>query len=132
MGRKLTEVPAAIIGKMSCVETLMIQIDRVLHFTKRIQELGKSPDEVVITLLNVDDDFGRYLADELMPGYDWQAIRDTGATPYARGLAGREGIQNMLDELDYDAGQKLRKAGSVVTVVVMDHGAIEVFKEGDW
>jgi hypothetical protein len=120
------------IGKINCKETLKIQRDRVLHFTKRIKELGKSPDDFVITILNVNDVFGGCLAEMLMPGYNWQEIRDRGEIPFARGLAGREGIQNILDDIDKDAAQKLRDAGSVVTVVVMDHSAVEVFKEGDW
>jgi hypothetical protein len=118
--------------KDKCRHTLDIQVDRVCHFTRRIRDLQKDPMEVTIVLLNVDDPLGGQVADILMPGHDWQAFRDRGEVPFARGLAGREGLQSMLDELDEKAGQKLREAGPVVTVIVMDHGMIEVFKKGDW
>ena len=119
-------------NKGSCRHTLDIQLDRVCHFTRRIRDLQKDPAEVTIVLLNVDDPRGGPLADILMPGQDWQAFRDRGEVPFARGLAGREGLQMLLDELDEKAGQKLREAGPVVTVVVMDHDMVEVFKKGDW
>lgn len=116
----------------NCRRTLEMQVDRVVHFTRRIRDLKKNPMEVTVVLLNVDDELGGALADILMPGHDWQAYRDCGEVPFARGLAGREGIQEMLDEVCPEEGKKLREAGPVVTVVVMDHGAVRVFKKGDW
>ena len=44
----------------------------------------------------------------------------------------REGMQGVLDDLNPEEGKKLREAGPVVTVIVMDHGVVEVFKKGDW
>jgi hypothetical protein len=120
------------VKKCNCRHTLAIQLERVVHFTRRIRELEKNPAEVTIVLLNVDDPLGGTLTDILMPGYDWQPFRDRGEVPFARGLAGREGLQGMLDELDPQEGAKLHEAGPVVTVVVMDHGVVEVFKKGDW
>ena len=46
--------------------------------------------------------------------------------PYARGLAQREGIQEMLNVIDKEAGEKL-EALDGVGVVVVDHGVAEVF-----
>ena len=71
--------------------------------------------------------FGGPIADMLMPGHDWQQYRDRGEIPFARGLAGREGMQSILDELSHAEGDKLRGAGDAVTVIVMDHGVVEVF-----
>jgi hypothetical protein len=116
----------------TCRHTLEIQLERVVHFTRRIRELGKNPIEVTIVLLNVEDPWGGLMADILMPGHDWQPYRDRGEVPFARGLAGREGMQGVLDELDPKEGAKLREAGPVVTVIVMDHGEVKVFKKGDW
>lgn len=117
-------------NKSLCRSTLEAQMDRVQHFLKRIREMNRLPCEVVIVLLNVDDSTGGMVADILMPGYDWQQFRDRGEIPFARGLAGREGLQRVLDELDPPEGQKLREAWAVNAVVVMDHGQAEVFKEG--
>jgi hypothetical protein len=110
-----------------CSKTLEAQLDRVRHFTRRIMELGKDPADVSIVLLNVDDPLGGPIADSLMPGHDWQQYRDRGEVPFARGLAGREGMQSVLDEFSPAEGAKLRAAGSAVTVIVMDHGVVEVF-----
>ncbi len=120
------------VGKANCKNTLMQQIDRVKHFEERITELGLSPADVIITLLNVDDPQGGVLAEALMPGHDWQAIRDTGAIPFARGLAGREEIQSLLDAVDPKEAKILRDAGPVPVAIVMDHGVIKIFPDSEW
>jgi len=99
--------------------------ERVAYFKNRIKDLGKTSDDVVI-VLHVDDPQAGLLADLLMPGHDWQAYRDRGEVPVARGLAGRLGIQEALDNLDPEAGEKLRKSTSVA-VVAMDFGVAEVY-----
>ena len=115
------------INKSLCSKTLEDQLDRVRHFTNRITELGKNPADVTIVLLNVNDPLAGQIADTLMPGHDWQQYRDRGEVPFARGLAGRDGMQNILDEISPAEGDKLRGAGDAVTVIVMDHGTVEVF-----
>jgi hypothetical protein len=120
------------VKQYNCRHTLAIQLERVVHFTRRIRDLWKNPAEVTIVLLNVDDPWGKTMADILMPGHDWQQYRDRGEVPFARGLASREGMQGVLDEMSPKEGAKLREAGPVVTVIVMDHGVVEVFKKGDW
>lgn len=118
-------------NKTLCKETLEQQKDRVRYFAKRVRDLRKNPSEVIITLLNVDDPQGGVVAEILMPGYNWQPYYDRGEIPFARGLAGRAGIQNILDEISPVEGQKLRDAELVNAVVVMDHGEIAVFLEGE-
>ncbi len=114
------------VGKYNCKNTLEINSDRVDHFKQRLTERGMTADEAVIVLLNVDDVHGGPLADVLMPGHDWQEIRDRGEVPFARGLAVRNGIQQALGIFDEDAAMKL-KGMTEVAVVVVDHGVAEVF-----
>jgi len=114
------------IGKHNCKNTLQINADRVAHFKQRLEDRGMTPEQGVIVLLNVDDVHGGPLADMLMPGHNWQEIRDRGEVPFARGLAMRDGIQEILDTFDKNAAEKLRDM-TTVAVVVVDHGVAEVF-----
>ena len=114
------------VGKHNCKNTLELNADRVKHFKRRLGERGMTADKAVIVLLNVDDVHGGPLADALMPGHNWQEIRDRGGIPFARGLAMREGIQEALGIFDADAANKL-KGMTDVAVVVVDHGVAEVF-----
>ncbi len=113
-------------GKYNCIYTLEINADRVEHFKRRLTECGLTPTEAVIILLNVDDQNGGQIAEVLMPGHNWQEIRDRGEVPFARGLAGREGIHEALNTFDQEAGKKLQNM-TEVAVVVVDHGVAEVF-----
>ena len=115
------------VAEHNCGGTFTRNKDRIAHFIERARVLGKSADEVVITVINVDTPLGGPLAEALMPGFDWQAIRDRGEVPFARGLAGREGIQEVLDELYLPAGEVLRGVGGLA-VVVVDYGVAAIFK----
>lgn len=116
------------IEKHNCRNTLSLNLDRVAHFVRRIAERGTTVQDVVIVILNVDDPNGGQLAEILMPGTDWQPVRDQGQIPFARGLAMREGIQHVLDLLDPEfAAKKLREVKDRTAIVVMDHGVCEVF-----
>lgn len=130
-GQLVLDDPAAAgmfqaVAKHNCQSTLNLNAERVEHFKRRLAERGMTADQAVIVLLNVDDVHGGPLADVLMPGADWQQYRDRGEVPFARGLAGREGIQEALDAFDKDASTRL-KGMSDVAVVVVDHGVAEVF-----
>lgn len=114
------------VGKHNCYKTAQRNFDRVKHFKQRMQELGKSTSEVVIVILNVDDVHGGPIADILMPGTNWQEIRNRGEVPYARGLAGREGIQETLELFDAEAAIKLHDLNGLA-VVVVDYGIAEIF-----
>lgn len=118
---------ATAVGKRNCQVTLKLNADRVAHFRRRTAERNDSGSEVVIVLLNVDDSNGRAIADILMPGHDWQQYRDRGEVPFARGLAGREGIQKALRIIDTEAADKLA-AITGLAIVVVDHGTAEVFE----
>ena len=114
------------VSKHNCKNTLELNADRVEHFKRRLAERGMTADQAVIVLLNVDDVHGGPLADVLMPGHNWQEIRDRGEVPFARGLAMRDGIQEALGAFDKDAATKLQDMTDVA-VVVVDHGVAEVF-----
>ncbi|MDO8507394.1 MAG: hypothetical protein Q7S53_02405 [bacterium] len=82
--------------------------------------------EYVIVVLNVDDPHGGPLADILMPGFDWQEIRDQGEIPFARGMVDRSWVEEALDKFDEEAAKKLHDM-TEVAVVVVDHGVAEIF-----
>lgn len=114
------------VGKQNCKNTLEMNTDRVEHFKNRMMFRGMTPFEVVITLVNVDDIHGGPLADALMPDSNWQEIRDRGEVPFARGLAMRDGIQEILGTFDKEAATKLQNMTDLA-VVVVDYGVAEVF-----
>lgn len=133
-GQAVLEDPDALavvgaVTKHNCRQTMLLQADRVAHFVRRMTERGDSPEDVVITILNVDDPNGGLVADLLMPDFNWQAMRDRGEVPFARGLAARAGIQAILEEFgEKAAAATLRRMTGVIAVVVIDHGAVEVFE----
>lgn len=114
------------VEKQNCRKTMEAQIDRVEHFKRRMTELKKSPNDVVIVLLNVDDIHGGPVAEHLMPNTDWQPFRDNGEIPFARGLADRKGICEIVCSIDKQAGEELNGIFEPA-VVVMDHGVVGVF-----
>lgn len=114
------------IEKFNCWSTFGRNVERILHFMGRLKDHGLSKDEAVIVILNVDVPFGRALADALMPGHDWQTIRDRGEVPFARGIAMREGLELAVVEFDREAATKM-KATEGIVVLVVDYGVAEVF-----
>jgi hypothetical protein len=102
--------------------------ERIEHFKNRIVELGRSPKDLAIVIINVDDPNGGPIADALMPGVNWDDARARGEVPLARGLAGREGMQGVVDLLDKEAGDKLRSTKTAV--IVVDRGVVEIYEEG--
>lgn len=114
------------IEKHNCRNTFELNADRVTHFKQRLADRGLSASDVVIVLLNVDDVHGGQLAEAMMPGHNWQEIRDRGEVPFARGLAMRAGIQEVLGTFDKEAATKLQEMTDVA-VVVVDYGVAEIF-----
>lgn len=118
---------ARAVAKSNCRNTFEMNADRVQHFKGRIQERGLSAEQFLIVLLNVDDLHGGPIAELLMPNHNWQEYRDRGEVPYARGLAQRSGIQEIIGKFDTEAATKLSgMKGTAVAVV--DHGVAEVFE----
>lgn len=101
--------------------------DRLSHFAQRIVDLDQSPADWMIVLIHVDDPsgLGRCMADVLMPGADWDAYRNRGEHPLARGLAGRKGIMLMLSEMAPKAALALSLIEGVA-VLAVDSGTFTV------
>ncbi len=118
------------VEKHNCRNTFQQNADRVTHFSNRMLELGRTPEELVIVLLNVDDPNGGPLAEALMPGHDWQEYRDRGEIPFARGLVGRAGMEDVLGDFDKMAAAKL-KGMTELAVVVVDRGVAEIFSAAE-
>jgi hypothetical protein len=115
------------VSKHNCRLTYEAQLERVDHFARRMDLPGRDVNELCIVLLNVDDPHGGALAELLMPGHDWQPYRDRGEVPFARGLAGRQGIQDILSSFDIAAAVKVSELKDKLITVVVDHGTAEVF-----
>lgn len=88
---------AIAVGKHECLSFVQLNADRVRHFARRIGELGRSPANTAIVVINADDEAGAAILELLMPGHDWASIRSTGATPVGRGLVERAGVQDLLE-----------------------------------
>lgn len=114
------------VGKVNCKRFYEASRDRIAHFDQRAAARKETAASVVIVLLNVNDPIGGELADILMPGTDWQAMRDRGEVPVARGLARRPGVQDVVSYLDPEEGAKLA-AMRELAVVVVTQGAVAVF-----
>lgn len=114
------------VNKHNCKNTFDMNADRIEHFKNRIVEKGLTADKIVIVVINVDDANGGPIADMLMPGFNWQEFRDRGEIPFARGLATRPGMQDVLESFDKDASEKLKTMDGVA-VIVVDHNVAEVF-----
>lgn len=114
------------VAKHNCHKTLLMQAERLRYFVMRTAVRGDSPEDIVVVCLNVDDGHGGALAEALMPGHDWRAIQARGETPFARGIAGREGIQEALSVFDADAADKLKRFAGLA-IVVVDFGVADVF-----
>ena len=117
---------ATAVALHNCTAVFDANADRVKHFAKRIEEKGLTPADVLIVILNVDTN-GATLAEGLMPGHNWQEYRDRGEIPFARGLAGRDGVQDYLDMVHPESGVELAKIKGVAAVVV-DYGVAAVFR----
>lgn len=118
------------VAKHNCKETLLLNQPRIPHFVQRIADRGMTGADVVIVILSVDDRSGGPLADVFMPGADWQAVRDRGETPFARGLAMRAGIQETLTLIDPEAAEKLAAIVGIA-IVVVDYGVAEVWEHNE-
>ena len=115
------------IDKHNCRATFDANKDRIDHFKNRIRELGRHASDTVIVVINVDAPYGQGLADVLMPGFDWQAIRDRGEVPFARGLADRNFLENIVADIDIELGRRFKDKREYFCVVVVDHGVVQVY-----
>ena len=114
-GHLVLDDPAALavvrgVAKHNCRAILEMHADRVIHFRGRLEHHHATSGDQVIVIINVDDPHGGPMADVLMPGHDWQPMRDAGMVPFARGLAGRDGLlQSVPDQESRSAGRRRRR-----------------------
>jgi hypothetical protein len=113
------------VSKHNCKNTLAANADRVIHFRNRVIEKGLNPQNTVIVVTNVDDALGEILADALMPGFNWDEIRQRGEIPFARGLAARDGVIEFVKKVDPE--MVIDDNPKEVQVIVVDHGTCEIF-----
>jgi hypothetical protein len=116
---------AKAISKHNCKNTLAANADRIVHFRNRVIERGLNPKNAVIVVANVDDTLGAILADALMPGFNWEEIRQRGETPFARGLAERDGVIKFVKKVDPEI--VIDDNPKQVQIIVVDHGTCEIF-----
>ena len=114
------------VNKSNCENTYIAQMDLVEYFQKRILEKDLDPRGLVIVLINVDSLYGFEIAEVLMPGHDWQQYREKGEVPFARGLAIKGGIANMIAIFDKEASDKILSITNI-PVVVLDYDVVEIF-----
>jgi hypothetical protein len=114
------------VRKNNCKNTFEMNADRVEHFKNRFSVNNVTASEAVIVILNVDDPNGKQIAEALMPDHNWQEYRDRGEIPFTRGLAMRDGIEEVLEIFDAEAASKLREMKETA-VVVVDHFVAEIF-----
>lgn len=115
------------VEKCNCASTVKLQQERILYFLGRIRQRGLDPKQVIVVIINVDDPHGNPIAEGLMPGHNWQEYRDRGETPYARGIAQREGLIEAVSLFDEQAAYKMKHMLRPA-VLVIDYGVAEVFE----
>ncbi len=115
------------VNKKNCEVTFKLQLDRINHFKNRMLATKAQPEEVIIVLINADDIYGQPIADLLMPGHNWQAIRDKNEIPFARGLAKRDKMQELVELFDKEASSKLKESPEKIAVMIVDHNVAEIF-----
>lgn len=116
-----------VMNKKNCENSLVLNLDRIKHFKQRMVELKKTPQEVVVVIISVDDVNGEEIAEALMPNQNWQEFRDKGEKPFARGLADRKFMQEILEVIDKETAQKAKTIIGTM-VIVVDFGVVEVYE----
>jgi hypothetical protein len=103
---------------------------RIQHLAWRaLYVRRKRADEFVVTCIQVDDPTWRPIVDALMPNYDWEAIRATGAEPIASGTAEWSLCEVVAECLPIIADVLLEKPSEgMVKVIVLAFGHCTVYE----
>jgi hypothetical protein len=108
-------VSAAILGRPAPTTSadqaqLLFDVNRprLEELAARALAKGHTCRTCVIVCIEVDSNW-RELVDTLMPGHDWQPLRDAGDVPTARGSVGRAGLVELLSLLVPDIAQALKE-----------------------
>lgn len=122
---RMVESNARTMAYIGCQDLYEKNLERVKDFRRRFDEKKYSPEEYCIVIIQVDDCYGGPISGILMPGQDWQPIRDQGLEPIARGIAGRKFIRDAIGIFDENAAKDLDT--TEYAVVVVANSVAEVF-----
>jgi len=102
---------------------------RLQHFAYRAKFIHELTNEdVVVVCIKVDSDW-RPIVDALMPGHNWQEIRDLGQEPVARGTACFSICEVVADILPDIADVLLEKpSDNCYKCIVLDEGGGIVYE----
>jgi hypothetical protein len=105
----------------------MLEQSRLAELAWRAQVKGHSLRNIAVVSIHVDDDAWRGLADRLMPGTDWDALRNGPNDPvFARGSVMRQELSNLLEKQVPSLAPALRMRvppGFVLCAVMAGGGA---------
>ncbi|MEK7628277.1 MAG: hypothetical protein AAB421_02570 [Patescibacteria group bacterium] len=119
---------ARVAAKWGCIATLKAQRKHLTDLKRLADAFGKTATDTVIVLINTHDENGGPIAHMIRPGHHWDYNRVPGTIPYARDLAPRNDIGEMLELFDPEAALKLRDmTDQKLPIVVIDHGVAEIF-----
>lgn len=91
--------------------------DDIQKILRAFQEKGYRAETHCVVVIQVNDIFGGRINNTLMPNYDWQAIRDQGLEPIARGIADRNFIREAIKQFDPEAASELEAPKLAVVVI---------------
>jgi len=106
--------------------------DRLEHMAFKATKKGLKPDQFVTVAIDVDDPSWTEVVQTLMPNAteaDWQAFRDRGEKPVARGTAMADGLVDYLAQVCPDIAPALLGTlpKGVVRAIVMADGGASVY-----
>ena len=89
----------------------------------RAHAKGLRLDEFVVILIDVDDSYWNPVVEEFMPGQNWQAFRDRGEKPMARGTVLAD-FSDFICTVCPDVADALRSElpEGEVRVIIMSYG----------
>ena len=98
--------------------------DRLEHMAFIATKKGMAPKDFLTIAIDVDNPYWNDLVETLVPGQDWQEIRDRGEKPVARGTVCTEGIIDYLCHVcpDIASGLRSEPPQGLVRAVVLAEG----------
>ncbi|MDO8617510.1 MAG: hypothetical protein Q7N87_01300 [Candidatus Uhrbacteria bacterium] len=109
-------------GRAEAFEENQIRLEQFAH---RILLAGRSLREMVVVCIDANADCWKFLVEMLMPGHDWQSIRDQGAHPFARGSQERKFVYEVLIRTCPDVAFAIKNpppAGLTYAVIFGENG----------
>lgn len=110
-----------------CQKIFELNAEGIERFKRRFTEKGYDPKEYCIVIVQVDSPYGGPISDILMPGHDWQAVRNQGMEPIARGIADREFMRGAIAQFDQRAAEKNNRLKDDLVVIVVADRVARVF-----